>query len=83
MEMGRRSSRVVRTSALLLGDKIGNNVGGWPPFGFFLPIFEPWGPVPSTPKGRVAMLPLPFCFMPRGLHRSYGADHLHFIACSC
>ena len=42
MEMGRRSSRVVRTSALLLGDKIGNNVGGWPPFGFFLPIFEPW-----------------------------------------
>src|ERR1022692_5076386 len=21
--------------------------------------------------------------MPRGLHRYYGADHLHFIACSC
>jgi putative transposase len=21
--------------------------------------------------------------MPRGLHRYYGADHLHFITCSC
>lgn len=51
MEMGRRSSRVVRTSALLLGDKIGNNVGGWPPFGFFLPIFEPWVPRPFDSEG--------------------------------
>jgi putative transposase len=24
-----------------------------------------------------------FLVMPRGLHRSYGAHHLHFITCSC
>ena len=29
------------------------------------------------------MLPIPWDFMPAGLHRPYGAHHLHFIACSC
>ena len=23
------------------------------------------------------------CLMPSGLHRTYGAHHLHFITCSC
>ena len=29
------------------------------------------------------MLPIPWDVMPSGLHRTYGADHLHFITCSC
>jgi REP element-mobilizing transposase RayT len=29
------------------------------------------------------MLPILLCVMPRGLHRTYGANHLHFITCSC
>ena len=29
------------------------------------------------------MLLVLFCVMPSGLHRSYGAHHLHFITCSC
>jgi putative transposase len=29
------------------------------------------------------MLPVLFGVMPSGLHRSYGAHHLHFITCSC
>jgi putative transposase len=30
------------------------------------------------------MLPVPFeLSMPHGLHRTYGAHHLHFITCSC
>jgi REP element-mobilizing transposase RayT len=30
------------------------------------------------------MLPVPWGFvMPSGLHRTYGAHHLHFITCSC
>src|SRR5208337_5458929 len=31
--------------------------------------------------GRAADSIMPV--MPRGLHRYYGADHLHFITCSC
>jgi putative transposase len=29
------------------------------------------------------MLPIPCPGMPSGLHRTYGAHHLHFITCSC
>ena len=29
------------------------------------------------------MLPIPWPVMPSGLHRTYGAHHLHFITCSC
>lgn len=29
------------------------------------------------------MLPIPWAVMPSGLHRTYGAHHLHFITCSC
>ena len=29
------------------------------------------------------MLPVPWAVMPSGLHRTYGAHHLHFITCSC
>ena len=29
------------------------------------------------------MLPIPCAGMPSGLHRTYGAQHLHFITCSC
>ena len=29
------------------------------------------------------MLPIPWPVMPSGLHRTYGARHLHFITCSC
>jgi REP-associated tyrosine transposase len=29
------------------------------------------------------MLPVLFGVMPSGLHRSYGAHHLHIITCSC
>ena len=29
------------------------------------------------------MLPIPWDVMPSGLHRTYGAHHLHFITCSC
>ncbi len=29
------------------------------------------------------MLPIPWDFMPAGLHRTYGAHHLHSITCSC
>jgi putative transposase len=34
-------------------------------------------------QGRVSMLPVPWFAMPSGLHRTYGAHHLHFITCSC
>jgi len=29
------------------------------------------------------VLPIPWVVMPSGLHRTYGAHHLHFITCSC
>ena len=29
------------------------------------------------------MLPIVWAVMPSGLHRSYGADHLHFITTAC
>ena len=29
------------------------------------------------------MPPIPWAVMPSGLHRTYGANHLHFITCSC
>ena len=29
------------------------------------------------------MLPIVWAVMPSGLHRTYGAHHLHFITCSC
>ena len=29
------------------------------------------------------MLPISWAVMPSGLHRTYGAHHLHFVTCSC
>jgi len=41
-----------------------------------------WGQTGRTPVSSRAML-LYHSVMPLGLHRYYGADHLHFITCSC
>jgi REP element-mobilizing transposase RayT len=43
---------------------------------------EMWGQTGRTPVSSRAML-LYHSVMPLGLHRYYGADHLHFITCSC
>jgi len=40
-------------------------------------------PAPALFAGAGTMLPIPRDFMPAGLHRTYGAHHLHFITCSC
>ena len=52
--------------------------------GFSLSGFEAVG-APSLRflQGRVRCCRYHKLFMPSGLHRSYGAHHLHFITCSC
>src|SRR5271163_4056226 len=34
-------------------------------------------------QGRATMLSVLWFVVPSGLHRTYGAHHLHFITCSC
>ena len=50
---------------------------------FFFPVSKPWVPRPcdfckggNDAAGSMGLV------MPAGLHRSYGAHHLHFITCS-
>jgi hypothetical protein len=60
-------------------------LAGWPshPGCVFLSRNETEGaPSLRSLQGRDAML-LYHSVMPLGLHRYYGADHLHFITCSC
>ncbi len=38
---------------------------------------------PELAEGAGTMLPVRCVVMPSGLHRTYGAHHLHFITCSC
>src|SRR5262249_46852740 len=40
-------------------------------------------PALSLSKGRARCCRYHDPFMPSGLHRTYGAHHLHFITCSC
>ena len=51
---------------------------------FFFPVLERGCPVLAlfARAGGDAACTIWFV-MPRGLHRSYGAHHLHFITCSC
>src|SRR5579863_3425450 len=66
---------------------------GGPPFQpFFVSRFETAGapslrflqePALSLPKGRVRCCRYHSLVMPAGLHRTFGAHHLHFITCSC
>lgn len=51
-------------------------------FSVSLSPFETVCPVLAFLQGRVPMSPVPR-FMPSGLHRTYGAHHLHFMTCSC
>src|SRR5579863_1538957 len=60
--------------------------GGWPVLVhlLFLPLMERWVPRPCVLcKGGYAAACTMGFDMPIGLHRSYGAHHLHFITCSC
>src|ERR1700693_5131391 len=67
--------------------------GGWPSFPLFpFPFWNSGCPVPSTPlragscvlcKGGYDAAGTMGFAMPCGLHRTYGAHHLHFITCSC
>ena len=64
------------------------NPGGWPALAHSLFFLFPYQNVgaPSlrffARVGRDAADSI-MLVMPRGLHRYYGADHLHFITCSC
>jgi putative transposase len=50
----------------------------------FLPVTELWVPRPCVVcKGGYDAACTMSIIMPSGLHRSYGAHHLHFITCSC
>ena len=58
--------------------------GGWPSLPFFSSHSETVG-APSLRflQGRVRCCRYHVLVMPIGLHRTYGAHHLHFITCSC
>ncbi len=58
---------------------------GWPSLpSFFLPVPELWVPRPCVfCKGGYDAACSMLLVMPSGLHRTYGAHHLHFITCSC
>ena len=53
-------------------------------FVFSFSVPEPWVPRSCVPGkgGHEAGCTMKF-IMPSGLHRTYGAHHLHFITCSC
>jgi hypothetical protein len=60
--------------------------GGWPALsgGFSRPVPEHWVPRPCVLcKGGYRCCRYHGLVMPSGLHRTYGAHHLHFITCSC
>src|ERR1700681_2349527 len=62
-------------------------MGGWPILAhslFSFPISERGCPILAffARVGHDAADSI-MLVMPRGLHRYYGADHLHFITCSC
>ena len=49
-----------------------------------LPVPEQWGARPCVfCKGGCDAADIMCFVMPSGLHRTYGAHHLHFITCSC
>jgi putative transposase len=58
--------------------------GGWPSLSSFVfPVSKLWVPRPCVLcKGGNDAADTMRC-MPAGLHRTYGAHHLHFITCSC
>ena len=60
-------------------------MGGWPALlVFFFPVSELWVPRPCVLcKGGYDAADIMGFVMPSGLHRTYGAHHLHFITCSC
>ena len=59
--------------------------GGWPALSsLFSPVLRLWVPRPCDfCKGGYDAADTMGFVMPSGLHRTYGADHLHFITCSC
>ena len=63
-----------------------NLYGGWPSLCplFFFPTSKLWVPRPCVfCKGGYDAADTMGFAMPSGLHRTYGAHHLHFITCSC
>ena len=59
-------------------------MAGGPASVFSLPVPEPWVPRPCVLcKGGRRRCLYYLSIVPRGLHRTYGAHHLHFITCSC
>ena len=93
--MGRHKSRpsCPTPHASKRGSLLGQNVnfrpqfprGGWPALSVsFLPVPELWVPRPCAfCKGGYDAACTMLLVMPSGLHRTYGAHHLHFITCSC
>jgi putative transposase len=53
------------------------------PWCFFLPIPRQWVPRPCVLCKGGSDTAFTILCMPSGLHRTYGAHHLHFITCSC
>ena len=49
---------------------------GGPPF-FLFPNLKKGAPSLRSLQGRVAITPVLWAIMPSGLHRTYGAHHLH------
>jgi len=61
-------------------------VGGWPTLStlIFFPILNLWVPRPRVfCEGGYGAADIMGFAMPSGLHRTYGAHHLHFITNSC
>ena len=67
----------------LVGISLSRRVAHPSPRRFLRPVSEPWVPRPCVfcKGGYDAACTL--AFVPSGLHRTYGAHHLHFITCSC
>src|SRR5205085_437953 len=59
--------------------------GGWPALAvrLSLPVTEPWVPRPCVFCKGGYDAAYTMSFVSSGLHRTYGAHHLHFITCSC
>ncbi len=53
------------------------------PFLFSFPFRNGGAPLLRFLQGRVRCCRYYWVGMPSGLHRTYGAHHLHFITCSC
>ena len=69
-----------------IGNALCTCLGGWPGLSplFFFPVPELWVPRPCAfGKGGYDAADIMGLVMPSGLHRTYGAHHLHFNTGSC